>query len=369
RSPASMHQKRWRHMMSKITSLADKEARNIIGQEVDCNLMVEAGAGSGKTSEMSKRILALVKSGYRNIDEIVAITFTNQSANELRERVRKTLEGEYQLNKDDRVKNALNNFHECYIGTIHSFCGMLLRERPIEAMLDPEFLQVDKQEDTLIIRNVWEKYVVVATDSRLELLRYMELFGIKEESLVSCLQRVCENPDIDFSTRNLSQVTFLEIQEDIEEGYHELRKLVLSTKGELPVSKGAGPLVRDELQKAIIQSDEKLVNIKKFTLLDKLNYLRWFSSKSKIKVTQKWWGEDKESKARGKAIGEEFEMFRAEVIQPLLDKISVFAYEKIIIPFACEVKDHYEKYKNSISSITFQDMLIRTADMLKDYPE
>src|SRR4051812_12609406 len=72
----------------------DTAARSTIRSAFDRNLFVEAGAGTGKTSELVARVVALVKGGHARIEEIVAITFTEAAAAELRERVRAALERE-----------------------------------------------------------------------------------------------------------------------------------------------------------------------------------------------------------------------------------------------------------------------------------
>jgi ATP-dependent helicase/nuclease subunit A len=73
---------------STIVSLPfpDARARQAIVRELDVNLLVEAGAGSGKTTELVKRMLALLETGTAEISEIAAVTFTRKAAGELRER-------------------------------------------------------------------------------------------------------------------------------------------------------------------------------------------------------------------------------------------------------------------------------------------
>ena len=104
-------------------------------ETVDKNLVVTAGAGAGKTRVLVARILYIIKQGMADIDEIVAITYTNKAALEIRDRLRKEMMKE----KNDRVflKN-LRKLGIAYIGTIHSFCLRLLKENPVEAGIDPD---------------------------------------------------------------------------------------------------------------------------------------------------------------------------------------------------------------------------------------
>ena len=73
-------------------SLRDQEARDRIETALDENILVEAGAGSGKTTALTDRMVALVLSGTAGIDEIAAVTFTRKAAAELRERFQGALE-------------------------------------------------------------------------------------------------------------------------------------------------------------------------------------------------------------------------------------------------------------------------------------
>ncbi|NLZ54926.1 MAG: UvrD-helicase domain-containing protein [Thermoanaerobacteraceae bacterium] len=102
---------------------------------VDKNLAVTAGAGAGKTRVLVARILYILRQGLADIDEIVAITYTNKAALEIRERLRQEMMKE---RKDSILSKNLRKLGTAYIGTIHSFCFRLLRENPVEADIDPD---------------------------------------------------------------------------------------------------------------------------------------------------------------------------------------------------------------------------------------
>ena len=124
--------------------LADQEARERIHNDLDTSLVVEAAAGTGKTTELVTRIVAVIKGGRAKLDRIVAVTFTDAAAGELKLRVRTAIERERQdpecsPEAHRLLTEALPQLEEARIGTIHSFCGDLLRERPVEAGIDPLF--------------------------------------------------------------------------------------------------------------------------------------------------------------------------------------------------------------------------------------
>jgi len=123
--------------------LADQDARNRIRTALDETLVVEAAAGTGKTSELVLRIVRVLATGGARVQEIVAVTFTEPAAGELRLRLREQLEVA-RLSASDpderaRLDDAVQGLEDARISTIHGFCADLLRERPVEAGIDPLF--------------------------------------------------------------------------------------------------------------------------------------------------------------------------------------------------------------------------------------
>src|SRR5579885_375294 len=123
---------------------ADQEVRDRIRSDLDSTMIIEAAAGTGKTSALVSRIVATVASGRAELGRIVAVTFTEKAAGELKLRLREEIEhARKDLSLDEasraRLNRALPQLEEARIGTIHSFCSDLLRERPVEARVDPMF--------------------------------------------------------------------------------------------------------------------------------------------------------------------------------------------------------------------------------------
>ncbi len=128
----------------KSRKLTDQAARDRICNDLDTTLVVEAAAGTGKTSALVGRILAGIKSGRVKLVGIVAVTFTDFAAGELKLRLRTEIERARQdsncsAEAQHFLMQALSELEEARIGTIHSFCSDILRERPVEAGIDPLF--------------------------------------------------------------------------------------------------------------------------------------------------------------------------------------------------------------------------------------
>jgi ATP-dependent exoDNAse (exonuclease V) beta subunit len=140
----------------------DGEARRAITEALDDTLVVEAAAGTGKTTELINRILRVLATGRATMGEIVAVTFTEKAAGELKLRLRETLEHERasvegRTPADEQVRrrleHALETLEEAHVNTIHGFCADLLRERPVEARVDPLFrVLTEPQSDRLYAR-------------------------------------------------------------------------------------------------------------------------------------------------------------------------------------------------------------------------
>ena len=103
------------------------------------NLLLDAGAGSGKTSVLVERFVRAVLEDGVDAGAILTITFTEKAAAELRDRIRRRLR---ELGADDAARAT----EGAYISTIHGFCARVLRSHALAAGLDPRFVVLDEPE-------------------------------------------------------------------------------------------------------------------------------------------------------------------------------------------------------------------------------
>lgn len=129
----------------------DSPARAAVRDDLASTLFVEAGAGSGKTTSLVDRFVALVAAGIP-VDRIAAITFTEKAAGELADRVRQALE-----HVGDHA--ALDLLDGAAIGTLHAFAGRILNEHPIEAGLPPRLEVLDEISSQLAFEERWDAFV------------------------------------------------------------------------------------------------------------------------------------------------------------------------------------------------------------------
>ena len=155
---------------NRVKTPPDQDQRDIVLNELDKTLLVEAAAGTGKTTGMIGRMVNLLASGKCSIDALAAVTFTRKAAAELRARFQVELERASRSAETGHRKllsEALSRIERCFIGTIHSFCARMLRERPVEAGVDLAFEEIDEAADQELRRLAWDEYVadLYATDS------------------------------------------------------------------------------------------------------------------------------------------------------------------------------------------------------------
>lgn len=121
----------------------------------DHNLIVVAGAGSGKTYVLVQRFIALLQATDWPLKALVAITFTRKAAGEMRARVRAALEQHYRAAADadsqTRWAALMAEMDSARINTIHGLCAEILRANAAEARLDPDFTVLEEIDAALML--------------------------------------------------------------------------------------------------------------------------------------------------------------------------------------------------------------------------
>lgn len=153
----------------------DAQARARIENDLDQSFLVEAAAGTGKTSALVGRIARLVATGRAEITQIAAITFTERASGELVLRLREKLELAREACRDAaeraRLEVALADFEAAYVGTIHGFCAELLRARPLDAGVDPAFTMLADDEQSALLEETSDRFLEGALEAPPEGIR------------------------------------------------------------------------------------------------------------------------------------------------------------------------------------------------------
>ena len=143
---------------------ADFGIRQAVIAATGRSMLVEAAAGTGKTTLMIDRMLSGLRAGQFRLPEAVAITFTEKAAGELEARLRRELTRRARrrdLPEQERrnLARAIEEIDQSHVSTIHSFCASLLRERPVEAGVDPQFEVLDGTRASLLKEHCWDSWM------------------------------------------------------------------------------------------------------------------------------------------------------------------------------------------------------------------
>jgi len=143
---------------------ADHAARERARAQHETSFVLEAGAGTGKTTLLVDRIESLVRSGRARLDEVAAVTFTENAATTMKLRLRERLErarADAGASASERrnAGEALEVLERAQISTIHALCAAILGERPLECGVAPGFRVADEAETDLLFREAWEEWL------------------------------------------------------------------------------------------------------------------------------------------------------------------------------------------------------------------
>lgn len=123
----------------------------------NCNILVSAAAGSGKTAVLVERIIQRItdKNNPVDIDELLIVTFTRAAAGEMKERIRQAIEKKLEANpEDEHLQRQSTLVHHALITTIDSFCSYIVKNYFHLIDLDPSFRMGDEGEMRLLQADV-----------------------------------------------------------------------------------------------------------------------------------------------------------------------------------------------------------------------
>ncbi|HEY2716619.1 MAG TPA: UvrD-helicase domain-containing protein, partial [Solirubrobacterales bacterium] len=146
------------------------------------DVLLEAGAGTGKTGVMVDRYCRLVCEKRVSPDAILAFTFTDKAAAELRARIRAELARRADAG-EDRARELLASFGGAWVTTIHGFCNRLLAAHPVAAGIDPGFRVLDAPEAARAARDAFDEalaeFLADADPRREETVAAFEIEGLR----------------------------------------------------------------------------------------------------------------------------------------------------------------------------------------------
>lgn len=332
--------------------MSDQNARERAVSEFKKTILVEAGAGTGKTTLLVKRIRAMIESEIKP-DRIAAVTFTVKAAGELKERLRKELNESH----SEHARAALENLDRMTVNTIHGMAAEFLRTLPVEAKLPPEFTALDEFQQLAAIEEFRDYWLNRALDGDVpEALELAELAGLdllgSEKKGLGKLFDVLVKSMVDHSYISTGCSSRSDIDDQLTIVSRCLRDLVSC---------------RDN---CATQDDKLSMGITRyeawFQKLPRELYspaaLEWFNEFVKTpsnQGTQTAWG--KENLAQAKTLHANF---LEEIAKLKSILFSVICYE--IVQWIAPAVEEFRQSLRTRGTISFDDQLMLCRDMLHD---
>ncbi len=346
--------------------------------DLDHNLAVVAGAGSGKTSALVDRLIAHVLVGTP-LDQIAAITFTRKAAAEMRARfaselqnLRDELSDELsnehaahilnRLNDErQRVDEALRHIDRCFISTIHSFCQELLRSAPAEASavgIPPAFSLVDDWQEEQLRKTFWRRHVAMQLRADERELVELERLGIEPTDLYDFFGELSDFENLVVYAPDTSRP-------DLREAVESVTAFVETWQAERPNP----PLgTRDKLQETLDRAKAHLRVADPAHPAALIRLVEMFASASGTAVTlNRWSGNHAEMTSDdAKALRDEVvPALRNDFVLPLLEKWQAFVYGRLVT-FCGPAVAEYAEYRKRQGKLTQSDSLLRAAELFRN---
>ena len=150
------------------------------------NVLVSAGAGSGKTTVMIERVMQRILAGDYRADQILALTFTRAAAAEIKLRLKNALEQSIEDHPEADLETQILLLPASWITTIDSFCLRIVRENFEKLSLDPDFRIANEEEITLMRANILEELLKESYETIEDFDAFVERFarGKKDDSII-----------------------------------------------------------------------------------------------------------------------------------------------------------------------------------------
>ena len=328
----------------KASKLVDSVARESAARDLDTTFFVEAAAGTGKTTSLIARIVSAVTSKRARVHEIVAITFTEKAAGELKMRLRKELEQE--------MPEALADLEQAHLTTIHSFCAWVLRERPVEAAVDPQFTVADNVQAQLLFDDAWDEWFERELAENPPALRRAILREFNLNALHTFAGLLHKHRDA-FSRARWPEP----LPCDLHQTFAALRDAAPTVARCL---KHCTAGTENYYQQAVAMLDV-------VAQADHMTEERLAAALCGLDLKQPRRTADFDTK-------EQFDEFKAAIkkLNPLLTEFAAAAGHNLLLELAQWLRgflEHLQRRKHAAALIDFDDLLVKTRDLLRDNTE
>ncbi|NLY20217.1 MAG: UvrD-helicase domain-containing protein [Tissierellia bacterium] len=316
---------------------------------IDKNICVNASAGTGKTKVLTDRYIEILNNGKlpigREVESILAITFTKKASAEMKTRISDEL---YKRRRESpRNMDYYNQMNAAHISTIHSFCTNILRENPIEAEIDPNFEVIDdfsgekllnsaiasvlkaNLEDNEVLKDLMLEFKYSSVNElvglfnsmykkrRIDLQTDEEIIGLIDSKII----------DVELSSEKVDDIVSL--YEEIAVTQKRSKKIIELTKSEI----------------------WETFKLKKYSETDELEIINYILNNTGT------------CKAYQKDLDEVAEYLSGYLVK--YEKLNMKYYE-ISLKLINEMDKAFSKEKDSLGVLDYEDLLIKCNELLND---
>ena len=321
-------------------------------------VLVEAGAGTGKTTLLVERILHLIRADGARLDEIAAITFTRKATAELKDRIRGRLldavAGEEDPEARTRLQDALDNLESGRISTIHGFALNILRAFSVEAGLRPDIGDVDEIEHDARRDAAWRDWLAGALSGEDARLRDFLELGFPVADLEKIRDALLDLPELREHFPRAKDASPDEIRASIE---------------------GAFDAWAEVGRRCLNEEDKAFQEIEKAR-----NWLEALSGLSQTELLRELWNPGfKLNKRVGSAVnwgdskeegGENLKRFRSGYDAFLQNSAGLISHEVLagLVPLVREFAEVFEAEMREAGLLSYQDMLFLATKLVRENP-
>ena len=335
----------------------DQAIRDRLVSELDTSFAVGAGAGSGKTSVLVDRVIELIDRGV-DLDGIVAITFTEKAAAELRERVRAVLARAPELDTDgakDRRLIALGKVDLSQLTTIHSFCRSILARHPLEAGVTPGFTVLDRLQSDLLLDEAASEMISRLREEESEELEGALLAGGRLTGLRDLVRAIRRYPDLEPELPGPAPESIKEVVADLL----NTARLIAGYADVVPAKDRLLQQAVEALEQEPQLTSERLDRHDLASALEAATIHKNAGARGKWKTSP----EAEEAFAGLKAAWAELSQRRDDAVEGY--KGQQLAY---LIEMASEIEKNYGCRKAELGALDFDDLLMKTEKLLESDP-
>lgn len=323
------------------------------------NIIVSAGAGSGKTTVLKERVLRKLKSGV-NIEDLVILTFTNNAASEMKERIRNII-----LN-DEEVKDKIGDIDKAYITTFDSYAGSIVRKYNYLLNISKNFTIIDSSlieiEKIKIIDNIFEELYTNDNDFK----KLIKDFCVKDDkeirkAIINIYDKICNLVN---KNELINNIDFFYTKEYINKAITKYEEIILEKKDSIVN-------LLNLLEEETLKEDKLLINIqntnnfKECNNIDDLITYIDFKLVPNIKNVYTEEGSNikdimKEEKTSLKSM---LSLTKKELID---NYISTYNYVKTIIKIIKQLDKEIMIFKENNNIYEFIDISMKAIELVRD---